>query len=151
MAGLGMYGSGTGWICRRAAALGLVAGLGACTLNDRAETLFLRQHRAASALAETIGANETQNPPLAEALYAAEAEFDLACGPLRHAAYLRFQGEEVTSKLEWEIVNSLDRCTLKTEQVEALIRRVSPEIAAYFLAIPTTAPEQSPRLSFIRP
>ena len=142
-----MYAIGTDWISRRAAALGLVAALGACSLNEQVETLYLRQHKVATALAETIGANEIQNPPLADALYAAEAELDQACWPLRHAAYLRFQGEEITSKLEWEIVNSLDRCTLKTEQVEALLWQVSPEIAAYFLPIPTTASEQSSQLS----
>ncbi len=142
-----MYSIGSEWISRRAAALGLVAALGACTINGQAETLYLRQHKVATALAETIGAYESQNPPLAEALYAAEAELDQACGPLRHAAYLRFLGEEVTSKLEWEIVNSLDGCTLKTEQVEALLWRVSPEIAAYFLPIPTSASEQSPQQS----
>lgn len=146
-----MYSIGTDWISRRAAALGLVAALGACTLNEQAETLYLRQHKVATALAEAIGAYETQNPPLADALYAAEAELDQACGPLRHAAYLRFLGEEVTSKLEWKIAISLDRCTLKTEQVEALLWRVSPEIAAYFLPMPIAAPEQSPQLSFTRP
>ena len=146
-----MYGIGTGRISRRAAALGLVAALGACALSERAETLYLRQHRAANALAETISVNETRDPPLAEALYAAEAELDQACGPLRHAGYLRFQAEEISSELEWEIINSLDGCTLKTEQMETLLWRVNPEIAAYFLPIPTMATEQSPRLSLTPP
>ncbi len=142
-----MYGTGTGGIGRRVAALGLVAALGGCALGERAETLYLRQHRAATALAETIAVNETQNPPLAESLYLAEAEFDHACGPLRHAGYLRLQAEEISTELEWDIVNSLDGCALKTDEMEDLLWRVNPEIAAYFLPTPVVASGHSPRLS----
>lgn len=142
-----MYGIGVGRAGRRVAALGLVAALGGCALGERAETLYLRQHRAASALAETISINETQNPLLAESLYAAEADFDQACEPLRRAGYLRLQAEEISSELEWDIINSLDGCTLKTEEMEGLLWRVNPGIAAYFLPTPVVASEQSPRLS----
>lgn len=143
-----MYGIGTGRIGRHIAALGVVAVLGGCALNQRAEVLYLRQHKAATALAETIAHNETENPVLAETLYAAESEFDQACGALRHAAYLRFQSEKISTELEWEIVNSMDGCALKTEEMEGLLWRVNPEIAAFFLPTPVAAGENSPRLSF---
>lgn len=143
-----MYGIGTGRIGRHVATLGVVAVLGGCALNQRAEVLYLRQHRAATALAETIAQNEPQNPALVEALYVAEAEFDQACGPLRHAAYLRFQAEEISTELEWEIIKSLDGCTLKTEEMEVMLWRVNPEIAAFFLPMPAATAEHSPRLSF---
>jgi len=146
-----MYGTGTGGIGRRVAALGLVAALGGCALGERAETLYLRQHRAATALAETIAVNETENPPLAESLYTAEAEFDQACEALRRAGYLRLQAEEISSELEWDIVKSLDGCALKTEEMEGLLWRVNPDIAAYFLPTPAVASEQSPRLSLSSP
>lgn len=142
-----MYGIGTGRIGRRVAALGLVATLGSCAVSDRAEMLYLRQNRAVTALAEAIAQNEIRNPPLAEALYAAEAELDQACGPLRHAGYLRFQAEEISTELEWEIINSLDDCTLKTEEMEKLLWRVNPDIATYFLPKPAAATKHTPRLS----
>jgi hypothetical protein len=146
-----MYGISTGRISLRAAALGLVAVLGGCALSERAETLYLRQHKVATALAEMIVANEIRNPDLAEALYAAEAEFDQACGPLRRAGYLRLQAEEISTQLEWEIVNSMGRCARKTEEMEDLLWRINPEIAAFFLPIPTLLTKQSPRLSLTPP
>jgi hypothetical protein len=133
----------------RAAALGLVAVLGGCAaLGERAETLYLRQHKVATALAETIAAIETRNPSLADTLYTAESELDLACGPLRRAGYLRLQAEPISSELEWKIVNTLDRCTRKTKQLEDLLWRINPEIAAYFLPNPATVSGHLPRLSF---
>jgi len=147
-----MYGINTGRIGARVAALGLVAVLGGCAaFGEQAETLYLRQHKAATALAETIAANETRNPPLAETLYAAEAELDLACRPLRRAGYLRLQAEEISSELEWKIVNSLDRCRSKTKQIEDLLWQINPEIAAFFLPVPTVATIQSSRLSLTPP
>jgi hypothetical protein len=146
-----MYGVVSGRIGRRVAALGLVAALVSCSLSDRAETLYLRQHRTATALAEIIVANEIRNPTLVETLYASEAELDLACGPLRRAGYLRLQAEEISSELEWEIVNSLEGCTLKTEEMEALLWRIDPIIAAYFLPTPVVAGDLSPRLSLSQP
>jgi len=146
-----MDGLVTGRIGRRVAALGLVAALVGCTLSERAETLYLRQHKAASALAEIIVANETRNPFLAETLYAAEAELDLACGPLRRAGYLRLQAEEISPELEWEIVNSLDGCAVKTAEMESLLWRTDPVIAAYFLPTPAVAGQLSPRLSLSQP
>lgn len=146
-----MFGIETGRVGHRVAVLGLLAVLGGCALSEQAETLYLRQHRAASALADTIAVTETQNPPLADALYAAEAELDLACGPLRRAGYLRLQAEEISTELEWEIVNSLDRCTMKTEEMESLLWRVNPDIAAYFLPARAAANELSPRPSLSPP
>ena len=143
-----MYGIGSGRIGRCIAALGLAAMLGGCAVSDRAEELYLRQNRAVNALAVAITQNEIQNPPLAEALYAAEAELDQACGPLRHAGYLRFHAEEISSELEWEILNSLDDCTLKTQELEKLLWRLNPDIAIYFLPAPVADSKHFPSLSF---
>ncbi len=146
-----MNGIGIGRNYLRAAALGLVAVLSGCAIGERAETLYLRQHKVATALAETIAANEIRNPALAETLYAAEAELDEACGPLRRAGYLRLQAEEISTQLEWEIVNSMGRCERKTKEMEDLLWRINPEIAAYFLPVPSVITKQSPLLSFTPP
>jgi hypothetical protein len=127
---------------RRFAALGLLAILGACaTLSERAETLYLRQNRAAAALAELIVATEPINPALADALYAAEAEFDDACAPLRRVGYQRLLGQDVGRDLEWAVVISLSACTAKSDVVERLVWRVSPHTAAFFqLPVAAVAP-----------
>ncbi len=134
-------------ISGRGAALALVVALGACALGERAETLYLRQHRAAATLAETIALKEERDPPLADALYTAEADLNEACEPLRRAGYLRLQAEEVDDELGWAIVNSLETCAAKTEATETLLWRLSPEIAAFYLPPRTAAAKQAPRLS----
>ena len=142
-----MYQLGTGRIGGRCAALGLVAMLSACALSERAETLYLRQHRVAATLAETIASNEERDPPLADTLYAAEADLNAACEPLRHAGYLHLQAKEIDDELEWAIVNSLEACAARTDATEALLWRLSPDIAAFFLPPPSSASKQPPRLT----
>ena len=141
-----MRGLAPGRIGGAFAALGLIALLGACALSDRAESLYLRQHRVAAALAETIVMNETRDPLLADSLYGAETDLNEACAPLRRAGYLRFAGEEIDSELEWAIVNSLDGCAAKTAQTETLLWRISPEITAFFLPPPSAESTRSTRL-----
>ncbi len=118
---------------RCAAALGLLALLAACDMSERAEALYLQQHRATTALTETIVVAETEDPSLAERLYVSESELDEACAPLREAGYRKLYGEEVDSALEWAIVESLDACAAKAQEVELLLWRVDPETANYFL------------------
>jgi len=130
----------------RMAALGLLAALGACALSDRAETLYLRQNRAAAALAELIVASEADNPTLAGALYSAEAEFNDACAPLRRAGYLRLLAEDVDSDLEWAIINSMAACGAKADAVEHLVWRVDPRTAAFFQLPPPALATAGPAL-----
>jgi len=118
------------------AALLLTALVGACAVGDRAEELYYRQHRIAAALADSIVAAEAEDPPLATQLYAAEDELDSACGPLRQAGYRRFNGEAIDDELRWRIVDSLDACTIEAERTEALLLRVDPATAGFYLGTP---------------
>jgi hypothetical protein len=133
-----------GLIGRCCAALGLLALLGACATSERAEALYLQQHRATTALTETIVVAETEDPALAERLYVSETELDEACAALREAGYRKLYGDRVDSALEWAIVESLDVCAAKTQEVEILLWRVDPETARYFLGAADMASAASP-------
>jgi len=128
-----MRGTISGLLGRCFTAFGLIALLGACAISERAGAIYLQQHRATTALTETIVAAEAEDPELAERLYATESEFDDACAPLREAGYRKLYGGEVDGDLQWVILDSLDRCAAKTQEVEVLLWRVDPETAKYFL------------------
>lgn len=123
------------WFGRCFTAFGLIALLGACALSERAEAIYLQQHRATTALTETIVVAEAENPELAERLYGTESEFDDACALLRQAGYRKLYGGDGDGEGEvaWAILDSLDGCAAKTQEVEILLWRVDPEIAKYFL------------------
>ncbi len=129
--GPGLFGPGLFGRCF--IAFGLIALLGACAISERAETIYLQQHRATTALTETIVAAEAEDPELAERLYAAESELDDACAPLRQAGYRKLYGGEIDGELEWTILDSLGGCVAKTQEVEILLWRIDPETAKYFL------------------
>ncbi len=63
---------GPGLFGRCFTAFGLIALLGACATSERAEAIYLQQHRATTALTETIVAAEAEDPELAERLYGTE-------------------------------------------------------------------------------
>ncbi len=130
---------GSGLFGRCFTAFGLIALLGACATSERAEALYLQQHRATTALTETIVAAEAEDPELAEHLYGSESELDDACAPLREAGYRKLYGGEVDGGLEWAILDSLDGCADKTQEVEILLWRIDPETAKYFLGGGDTA------------
>ncbi len=127
----GLFGFGLFGRCFTA--FGLIALLGACATSERAEAIYLQQHRATTALTETIVAAEAEDPELAERLYGTELELDDACAPLREAGYRKLYGGEVDGDLQWVILDSLDGCAAKTQEVEVLLWRVDPETAKYFL------------------
>ncbi len=112
---------GPGLFGRCFIAVGLIALLGACATSERAEAIYLQQHRATTALTETIVAAEAEDPELAERLYGTESELDDACAPLRQAGDRKLHGGEV------------DGCAAKTQEVEIRLWRVDPETAKYFL------------------
>ncbi len=68
-----------------------------------------------------------------------ESELDDACAPLREAGYRKLYGGEVDGGLEWAILDSLDGCADKTQEVEILLWRIDPETAKYFLGGGDTA------------
>jgi len=78
-------------------AFGLIALLGACATSERAEAIYLQQHRATTALTETIVAAEAEDPELAERLYGTESELDDACAPLRQAGDRKLHGARSTA------------------------------------------------------
>ncbi len=127
----GLFGPGLFGRCFTA--LGLIALLGACAISERAEAIYLQQHRATTALTETIVAAEAENPELAERLYGTESEFDDACAPLRQAGYRKLYGGDADGAMGWAILDSLDGCAAKTQEVEILLWRVDPETAKYYL------------------
>ena len=118
------------------AVLGLVTGLGGCTLSERAETVYLQQHRASTALTETIVFAEEADPKLADSLYDTQSALDDAYAALREASYRKMGGETIDSDLEWAIVDELDGCAAKTHEVERMLWRIDPETARYFLLPP---------------
>jgi len=117
-------------------ALLLAALVGACAVEDRAEALYYRQHHAAAALADSIAAAETEDPVLTARLYRAEDRLDAACAALRRAAYRRFTGEAIDDELRWRIVESLDTCDAEAERTEALLLRLDPATASFYLDAP---------------
>ncbi len=110
------------------AVLGLVTGLGGCTLSERAETVYIQQHRASTALTETIVFAEEADPKLVDSLYDTESALDDACAALREASYRQMGGEAIDSDLKRAIMDSLDDC--------AMLWRIDPETARYFLRSP---------------
>jgi len=121
---------------RPTAALLLTVLVAGCAVGDRAEALYYRQHRIAAALADSIVAAETEEPALAAQLYSAEDALGTACDPLRQAGYRRLRGEAIDDELRWRIVDTLDICAAETERTEALLLRVDPATAGFYLDAP---------------
>ena len=117
---------------RRCAAVGLAAFLGACAISERAETIYMDQHRVTIALIEAITVAEADDPALADRLYGTETDLDEACAPLREASYRKMSGRELDGALQSAILDSLDGCAAKTREVVGLLWRVDPATAAYF-------------------
>jgi hypothetical protein len=128
-----------GSAARRLLVLGLAAALGGCALGDRAEAVYLRQHTAATALAEAIMAAEAEDPARVAAFYDAEDDLSTACAPLREASYRRMNGEAMDGALRAAILGSLDTCEARTAAVEAILWRADPQTARYFLDRPDMA------------
>jgi hypothetical protein len=122
---------GTPW-GQRIAAAGLAAALGACAIGERAETIYMDQQHAATALIDAIAVAEASDPALADRLYGTENELDDACAPLREAGYRKMSGQEMDGALERAIWRSMDGCAAKTREVVNLLWRVDPDTAAYF-------------------
>ncbi len=110
-----------------------MAGLGACATRDRAEAVYLYQNRITAALAEAVTAAEAEGREVVDALYEAEASLQRDCGPLQSAGYRRFNQEELDMAEKMAAYESVEACEARAAEVEALIRKVDPETAAYFL------------------
>ncbi len=100
---------------RRMAAAGLAAALGACAISERAETIYMDQQHAATALIDAIAVAEASDPALADRLYGTETDLDDACAPLREASYRKMSGQEMDGALERAIWRSMDGCAANTK------------------------------------
>ena len=120
-------------VASRLLLLTALAGLAACASRDRAEAVFLQQNRVSAALAEAILAAEAEGRDVTGRLYEAEAALDAACGPLQEAGYRQFNQEALDAGQRLAAYEAIEACEAKTSEVEALIREVDPETAAYFL------------------
>ncbi len=120
---------------QRIAAAGLAAALGACAVSERAETIYMDQQYAATALIDAIAVAEAGDPALADRLYGTENDLDDACAPLREAGYRKMSGHELDGSLERAIWRSMDGCAAKTREVVSLLWRVDPDTAAYFFPV----------------
>jgi len=125
----------------RAIRLGLTAAFlaaapSACTVAERAEALYLHQHRLLAALTTTINAVEPGDPDLADRLYDSEDELNLACRALWEAGERRVEAREIEDGLRWHVFATLESCAQKTREVEALIWRVDPDTAEIYLGAP---------------
>ncbi len=112
----------------------LAAALGACTAGERAEALYLFQHRLLAALTNIITTVEPDHPNLADRLYDQEEELYSACRALWEAGQRRIEGHEIGDSLRWQVFVTLESCTEKTREVEALVRRVNPDVAKIYLS-----------------
>ncbi len=122
----------------RAIRLGLTAAFlaaapSACTVGERAEALYLHQHRLLAALTTTINAIEPGDPDLADRLYDKEDELNLACRALWEAGERRVEAREIQDGLRWRVFAILESCAEKSREVEALIWRVDPDTAEIYL------------------
>ncbi len=122
----------------RAVSLGLTAAflaaaLSACTVAERAEALYLYQHRLLAALTSTIVAVESDDPVLADRLYDSEDELNAACRALWEAGERRIEAREILGGLRWHVFAILGSCAEKTREVEALVWRVDPDTAEIYL------------------
>ncbi len=111
----------------------LAAASGACTVGERAEVLYLHQHRLLAALTSTIIAVEPDDPDLAERLYDSEDELISVCRALWEAGARRVEAREILSGLRWHVFAILGSCAEKTREVEALVWRVDPDTAEIHL------------------
>ncbi len=112
----------------------LAAALAGCAVGERAETLFLYQHRLLVALTTAIVAIEPHDPELAGRLYDSEDELNTVCRALWQAGSRRIEAHEIDGDLKWEVFASLDACAEKTHEVETLLRAVDPETAERYLS-----------------
>ncbi len=125
----------------RAIRLGLIAAfmataLAGCAARERAETLYLYQHRLLIALISTIDTIEPYDPESADRLYDSEDELISACRALWEAGARRAAAIEIQDDLRWQVFTILESCTEKTREVEALIWRVDPDTADIYLGGP---------------
>lgn len=111
----------------------MAAALAGCAVGERAETLFLYQHRLLAALITAIVAIEPHDPELADRLYDSEDELNTVCRTLWQAGSRRIEAHEIDGDLKWEVFASLDACAEKTGEVETLLREVDPETAERYL------------------
>ncbi len=112
----------------------MAAALAGCAARERAETLFLYQHRVLMALISTIDTIEPYEPELADRLYDSEDELNTVCRALQQASSRRIEGHEIEGGLRWQVFASLDACAEKAREVETLLREVDPETAERYLA-----------------
>ena len=118
--------------------LGLIAAfmataLAGCAARERAETLFLYQHRLLMALISTIDTIEPYEPELADRLYDSEDELNTVCRALQQASSRRIEGHEIEGGLRWQVFASLDACAEKAREVETLLREIDPGTAEQVL------------------
>ncbi len=111
----------------------MAAALAGCAVGERAETLFLYQHRLLLALTTAIVAIEPHDPELADRLYDSEDELNTVCRALWQAGSRRIEAQEIDDGLRWQVFASLDACAEKTREVETLLREVDPETAEQVL------------------
>ncbi len=111
----------------------LAAALTGCAVGERAETLYLHQHRLLGALTSTIDTIEPHDPELADRLYDSEDELNTACRALQQASSRRIEAHEIEGALRWQVLTSLDACAERTREVETLLREIDPETAQRYL------------------
>ena len=122
----------------RAIRLGLIAAflaaaLTGCAVGERAETLYLYQHRLLVALTTALVGIEPHDPELADRLYDSEDELNTVCRALWQAGSRRIEAQEIDDGLRWQVFTSLDACAERTREVETLLWETDPETAQRYL------------------
>lgn len=110
--------------------------VGACSYRDRAEAVYLYQHRAHSALVATIDSVQATDPALANRLYDAEEELERVCAPLQEAGQRTIYGKDIDRSLELAVMTALSDCEATAARIEAVVRETNPVFAQQLLAAP---------------
>ncbi len=92
------------------------------SIAQRAANVFTYQNQVSASLAETIMLAESHDLPLLDALYTVEEQLNEACGPLQEAGRRHIEGEDVGGLLQLAVLNAMDGCEAKSEEVAYYVR-----------------------------
>lgn len=92
------------------------------SIEQRAANVFTYQNQVSASLAETIMLAESHDLPLLDALYTIEEQLNVACAPLQEAGRRHIEGEDVGSLLQLAVLNAMEDCEAKSEEVAYYVR-----------------------------
>ncbi|WP_420348885.1 hypothetical protein [Pelagibius sp.] len=105
------------------------------SVEDRAATIFTYQNQVSSALAQTIVDAEAEHAVILDALYAVEEQLNVACAPVQEAGRRHIDDEPIGGLLQLAVLNSMEDCEAKTDEVAYYVRLARGNSAEAFIRI----------------